>query len=139
LCTGEDRVPSTSPDLPAPSWTLFVYGTLRRGGRYHRALAGQRFLRPASTAPRYALLDLGDYPGLVHLPDGGQAVEGELYEIATGLRPELDAIEGAPDLFRLGPVAVEGFGGPAWAYFYQPPATGLPLHPAGRWPGGPER
>jgi gamma-glutamylcyclotransferase (GGCT)/AIG2-like uncharacterized protein YtfP len=115
------------------SFPLFVYGTLMRDGQRHHALAGQRFLGEARTEPRYALLDLGEYPGLVRREPGGRAVCGELYEVEGRLLPELDEIEGAPDLFRLGPVAVVGRAGPVYAYFYQPAPHGLPTYEAERW------
>ena len=115
------------------SFLLFVYGTLMRSGSRHPALAGQRFLGEARTEPRYALLDLGEYPGLVRREPGGRAVCGELYEVEGRLLPDLDEMEGAPDLFRLGPVAVVGQAGPVYAYFYQPAPDGLPTYGAERW------
>ncbi len=98
---------------------LFVYGTLMRGGVRHRVLAGQRFLGEARTRTQYALFDLGAYPGLVHAPSEGQAIHGELYEIDADLIPRLDRIEGAPSLYRLGPILIEGCTGEVCAYFYQ--------------------
>jgi gamma-glutamylcyclotransferase (GGCT)/AIG2-like uncharacterized protein YtfP len=125
----------TMPPEPctATSALLFVYGTLMRDGARHAALAGQRFLGEARTEPCYALLDLGEHPGLVRREPGGRAVCGELYEVAGGLLAELDEIEGAPELFRLGPVAVAGRAGPVSAYFYQPAPGGLPTYGAERW------
>src|SRR5207249_6980142 len=61
--------------------TLFVYGTLKRGGRGNRWLAGQRFLGEAVTEPTYRLYDLGTYPGLVRDEANGLAVKGELWEV----------------------------------------------------------
>lgn len=98
---------------------LFVYGTLMRGGVRHGVLAGQRFLGEARAHPRYALFDLGVYPGLVRSASAGRAVHGELYEIDDGLIPRLDHIEGAPSLFRLEPVLIEDYAGEVFAYFYQ--------------------
>jgi gamma-glutamylcyclotransferase (GGCT)/AIG2-like uncharacterized protein YtfP len=112
---------------------LFVYGTLMRGGRYHRVLDGQRLLGPVRTLPRYALLDLGAYPGLVHRPEDGRAVAGEVYEVAAGLLPRLDETEGAPELFRLGPVVLKGVEGLVYTYFYQRAAAGVPLVAGERW------
>jgi gamma-glutamylcyclotransferase (GGCT)/AIG2-like uncharacterized protein YtfP len=124
------------PEASAGStFRLFVYGTLKRGGCRHGPLAAQRFLGEARTRPAYALLDLGAYPGLVPCPGGGQAVAGELYEVDDALRPWLDGQEGAPDLFRLEPVDLEGEAGPAQAYFYQLGPAGLPHCPSGRWDG----
>jgi gamma-glutamylcyclotransferase (GGCT)/AIG2-like uncharacterized protein YtfP len=113
--------------------TLFVYGTLLSDGCRAGLLAGQRFRGTARTRPRYALLDFGAHPGLVEVTDGGRTVEGEVYEVAMELVPVLDRVEGAPDLFRLGPVEVEGYAGPMYAYFYQPDRRGIPLFPGARW------
>jgi gamma-glutamylcyclotransferase (GGCT)/AIG2-like uncharacterized protein YtfP len=115
------------------TFLLFVYGTLMRDGCRHAALAGQRFLGEARTEPRYELLDFGEHPGLVRREPGGRAVAGELYEVEEGLRAALDEMEGAPDQFRLGSVAVVGRAGPVYAYFYQPAPHGLPTYEAERW------
>jgi gamma-glutamylcyclotransferase (GGCT)/AIG2-like uncharacterized protein YtfP len=102
------------------SFTLFVYGTLMRNGSRHRTLAGQRFLGEAHTRPLYSLYDLGSYPGLVSCrPEDGQAIAGELYQVATTLLPRLDRIEGAPELYRLEPILIAEHSGPVFAYFYQ--------------------
>jgi gamma-glutamylcyclotransferase (GGCT)/AIG2-like uncharacterized protein YtfP len=122
---------------PEPAtFRLFVYGTLKRDGCRHGPLGSQRFLGEARTRPVYALLDLGAYPGLVPCPAGGQAVQGELYEVEWALLPWLDDVEGAPDLYRLAPVELEGHG-PAHAYFYQGRADGRARCPAGRWDNDP--
>jgi len=34
---------------------IFVYGTLKRGGRNHHFMAGQQFVGEARTAPGYTL------------------------------------------------------------------------------------
>jgi gamma-glutamylcyclotransferase (GGCT)/AIG2-like uncharacterized protein YtfP len=124
-----------SPD-PGGPFRLFVYGTLMRDGSRHGLLAGQAFLGPARTAPRYALLDLTHYPGLVACPADGQAVQGELYRVEPALRARLDAVEGAPFLFDLGPVEVEGEAAPVYAYCYQHRADGRPRLASGRWDNG---
>ncbi len=99
------------------------------GGRNHSLLAGQRFLGPARTRLLYALLDLGDHPGMVR--DGaGRSVEGELYEVDASRLPVLEALEEAPDVFRLEPVEIEGRTAAVYAYFYQRETEG-----AARWEG----
>jgi gamma-glutamylcyclotransferase (GGCT)/AIG2-like uncharacterized protein YtfP len=125
--------PEVSVAEPSDPFLLFVYGTLMRGGRYHRVLQGQCFVGPARTLPRYALLDLGAYPGLVSLPEGGRAFAGEVYEVAAGLLPRLDAVEGAPNLFRLGRVGLEGIEGEVYTYLYQRGAAGAPRFAGERW------
>jgi gamma-glutamylaminecyclotransferase len=122
-----------NPIAAGDRFTLFVYGTLMRGGVRHWLLAGQRFLREARSMPRYALFDLGAYPGMVRREEGGRAVSGELYEVAVSRIPALDAEEGAPTLFRLEEVAVEGCDGPVLAYLYQRSVYGRPLCAGDRW------
>jgi gamma-glutamylcyclotransferase (GGCT)/AIG2-like uncharacterized protein YtfP len=122
---------SRSP--PAGPFLLFVYGTLMHDGRNHSLLAGQRFLGVARTRPLYRLFDLRMYPGLVH--GGGRAVEGELYEVEASRLAVLEALEEAPDLFRLEPAEVEGYT-PVYAYFYRRTTDGAPRC-AGRWKESP--
>ena len=78
-----------------PTFLLFVYGTLKRGGCRHGPLADQRYRGEACTVPLYSLHDLGDYPGLTR-SEAGQEVQGEVYEVPESLLPWLDAVEGAP-------------------------------------------
>lgn len=116
----------------AGTFLLFVYGTLKRGGCRHAALAGAAPRGEAETVPGYALYDLGEYPGLVACPHGGQVVRGEVYEVDRARLGELDEVEGSPDWFALGRVELEG-GGEAWAYYYQGEARGRPRVAAGVW------
>ena len=85
------------------------------------------------TLPHYALFNLGAYPAMVSRDAGGRAVAGELYEVATSLLPALDAEEGAPALYRLEVVAVEGQDGPVFAYLYQRSVEGIKRCPGDRW------
>jgi molybdenum cofactor cytidylyltransferase len=111
---------------------LFVYGTLMRGGVRHGILHDQRFLREAVTRPKYQLLDLGAYPGLVVAAMDGRAIQGELYDVERRLIPQLDRIEGAPELYRLEPVEIEQEAA-VWAYIYQGRTAGPPILEANRW------
>jgi gamma-glutamylcyclotransferase (GGCT)/AIG2-like uncharacterized protein YtfP len=126
----------TDPD-PASSGTflLFVYGTLMRGGPRAVVVSGQRFVGEARTREGYALYDLGPYPALVRQAGAGP-VHGELLSVATSLRDCLDQIEGAPDLYRLEEVALDGIAGPVYSYLYQrDPGGGTPIK-SGRWDNG---
>jgi gamma-glutamylaminecyclotransferase len=123
------------PDASA-TFTLFVYGTLMRDGCRAAVLAGQRFLGAASTRPAYELIDLGAYPGLIPCAADGRSIEGELFEVDTDLLPRLDAIEGAPDLFRLAPVQIEGRVGPILTYLYQQDTRGRNPCRGRRWDNG---
>lgn len=112
---------------------LFVYGTLMRSGVRHRVLADQRFLGEVRTRSEYVLFDLGAYPGLVHSASEGRAIHGELYEIDANLIARLDRIEGAPCLFRLEPIRIDGCSGEVFAYFYQSSIEGYSRCEDNRW------
>lgn len=76
---------------------VFVYGTLKRGGRNHRCLAGQQFLGEARTAPGYMLYSLGDYPGMVRSADTSHDVTGEVWEVDAACLAQLDELEGVAE------------------------------------------
>ena len=61
--------------------TVFVYGTLKRGGSNHLILARQRFLGSARTGPGFTLHSLGDYPGMVRSSGDTEGVSGELWVV----------------------------------------------------------
>jgi len=111
---------------------LFVYGTLKSGHAAHDLLADQHYLGLAVTAPRYRLVDLGPYPGLVLDEENGLPVTGELWEVTDERVKELDIFEGCPRLYRRESVEVAG-AGPVEAYFYARPVP--PRAPTGAaWP-----
>ncbi len=74
--------------------TVFVYGTLKRGGSNHVFLRGQKFLGDARTAPGFTLYSLGDYPGMVRAPGDLAGVTGELWSVDDACLDELDRLEG---------------------------------------------
>jgi gamma-glutamylaminecyclotransferase len=118
-----------SPRVP-PTVVLFVYGSLRSGEQNHRRMEGARPFGPTRTRPRYALYNLGRYPGMT---EGDGVVEGELYEVDAKRLVTLDAFEGHPGYFRRGPVALEGGG---WAEGYlltRAQVAGRPLIRSGSW------
>jgi gamma-glutamylaminecyclotransferase len=92
--------------MPRSRVRLFVYGTLMHGEPNHHVLGARaRAVAGAVTAPRYRLVDLGEYPVLIG--DGTDAVRGELYDLdEAGLR-RLDRFEGHPALFRRQPVELD--------------------------------
>lgn len=79
---------------------LFVYGTLKRGGRNHRLLAAAEYFGPAQTEPRFRLIDCGAYPALVEHGQAPLAITGELYRIPASLWPALDELEDEGVLYR---------------------------------------
>lgn len=76
---------------------VFVYGTLRRGGRNSAILRQARYLGPLTTRPTFTLYDLGAYPGAIS--GGCTALEGEVYEVGQKLLQRLDVLEDVPYLY----------------------------------------
>lgn len=116
-----------------PHQLLFVYGTLKRGQSANHMLGQARFVRSATTAPRYRLLNLGDHPGLVDTVESGQAVHGELWLVDIAAIPALDAYEGAPTEYGRRPIAIAGCAEPVIAYFFLGDGSSLPVCGA-EWP-----
>ena len=73
---------------------VFVYGTLKKGGRNHRYLAGQQFLGETRTSPGHTLYSLGDYPGMVRSNNPGHDVVGEVWQVDAPCLARLDQLEG---------------------------------------------
>lgn len=72
---------------------IFVYGTLKRGCKNHRQLAGQTFVGEARTVAGYRLYDLGDYPGMVADETDTAGVTGEVWSVDAIALARLDAFE----------------------------------------------
>lgn len=107
---------------------LFVYGTLKRGYCRHAALCGQTFLAEARTAPLYRMLNVGTYPGLIAVREGGCSIQGEVWEVQPAALAHLDEVEGTAEgqyERRLIHLEQDGFG-PVEAYFYLWSTAGCP-------------
>ena len=112
---------------------LFVYGTLRTGGRADGFLRGCEHVGGATVEG--ALYDMGAYPALVL---GGEGrVEGEVWRCPAAVLSRLDEYEGVPEgLYHR--VRVDAGGVECWTYVAGPAlASRLTPErriPAGRWP-----
>lgn len=112
------------------SQLLFVYGTLQRGAKNHRHLAGQRFIATARTTPGFELRDMGGYPGIVAHPDSPEGVTGEVWAVDAAALRRLDRFEGVDQgLYRRAPITLaEDFAGQqVEAYFPVQPVSGASL------------
>jgi len=91
---------------------VFVYGTLRRGGRADAMLHGCEHVGVRTI--RGTLYDVnGAYPALV--PDGGGEVEGEVWRCPASLLKRLDEYEGVGEgLYERVVLEVEDT--PCWTY-----------------------
>ena len=73
--------------------------------------------RGATTAPRYRVFDLGDYPGMICDERTGLAIRGELWAVGECCLAELDDFETDAGAFVRARIEVEGRGD-VWAYFW---------------------
>lgn len=86
---------------------VFVYGTLKRGGRLHEHIEEQQFLGAARTTTRCRLFRLGWYPGLVE-DSGGVSVAGEVWDVDNATLAVLDEIEGVDEgLYERRPIHLQ--------------------------------
>lgn len=77
---------------------VFVYGTLMKDRPNHNNfLRGQEYLGQAILKD-YGLYDLGAYPGVV--PESGEKVLGEVYEVDDSTLKSLDRLEGNGTLYN---------------------------------------
>ena len=112
---------------------LFVYGTLKRGGKNVGLMRGQQYLCDAVTAPKYRIYDLGAHPALVMDLAQGMSVHGELWEVSGSALAKLDEFEEVPTWFNREPIEVLNYPDPVEAYFYKHAI--LPGTPsANEWP-----
>jgi len=73
---------------------VFIYGTLKHGGRYHHLIADQNFVAEARTAPGFTLYQPSDYPAMVREESGREGVSGEIWEVSSACLEQLDQLEG---------------------------------------------
>ncbi|SFI91835.1 gamma-glutamylcyclotransferase family protein [Planctomicrobium piriforme] len=114
---------------PPDNYTrLFVYGTLKRGFCRHGALETERFLGTAQTAYRYRMVNVGSYPALIEVFQGGRSIHGEVWEVSPTALRRLDEVEGTDEgQYERRPIEVQG-----WeyegvqAYFYMWPTDDCP-------------
>ena len=97
-----------------PAALVFVYGSLKRGGRWHHVLGDSRFAGLARTARAWDIVPVGPYPGLVR---GTRSVEGELFELSAEVLAAVDLLEEHPVLYRRTVVRLSD-GRPCEAYVY---------------------
>ncbi len=85
----------------------FVYGTLLSSEPNHHVLRGSRCLGPARTPPRFTLVNLGAFPGM--LAEGSTTVVGEVYEVDDDVLAALDRLEGHPRFYVRAPIVLAGW------------------------------
>lgn len=141
----DDLAPAPAEHLP-----VFVYGTLRHGGRFHDAYLAGRFEHAVPATLHGAVMwdNRGAYPYLALDPEGGPVV-GELFSISPAtfeaVLAGLDHLEGhvpgrSGNLYERRIVEVATDEGPqrAWVYVIDADAAPdldeeLPRVPDGDW------
>jgi len=99
------RANRTYRDPVATGDLVFVYGTLRRGERFHDIyLPDAEFVGDATTVDRYRLRDLGAFPAAEHITSEpgapGRGLVGEVYRVDEQTGRDLDALENNGGLYR---------------------------------------
>ena len=109
--------------------SVFVYGTLRRGGSNHDLLRSARRLGEHRTQPVFTMLDIGPYPGVV--TGGSDAILGEVYRITPAMLRHLDRLEDYPRSY--GRERIPTPWGEAWIYLFRPGGGRWARIPGGDW------
>jgi len=109
---------------------IFTYGTLMAGQPNHRLLARAKRIGPARTQPRFDLVDLGPFPGMV--TGGTTAVLGEVYEVDRETLAALDRLEGHPRFYERKTIRLAN-GQWIATYIYPQRPSGRPLIESGDW------
>ena len=94
-----------------------------------RTSRGAALVATHRTAPRYTMVTLEGYPGVVE--GGKSAIVGELYVVPAPLLRALDRFEEAPMCYRR--VVIPTARGPAWMYLYRGATAHKELVPSGDW------
>ena len=102
-----------------PAALIFVYGSLRRGGRWHHVLGNSPFAGRARTRREWSIVPVGPYPGLV---PGSESVEGELFLVSAEVLAAVDRLEEHPHLYRRTVLWLED-GRPCEAYRFNTAST----------------
>ena len=87
---------------------LFFYGSLKRGYSNHHRIAGQQYLGDAASEPRYRIIELGEYGGMIRDEQCGMSVKGELWAVDERCLAELDAFEMGEGLWMRVPISIAG-------------------------------
>ncbi|MEY4630936.1 MAG: hypothetical protein RIQ81_1056 [Pseudomonadota bacterium] len=116
---------------------VFVYGTLKEGGRLHHYLDNSEKIFAGWSRPGYDMYDLGSYPGIVAAPASGRRVYGEVYLVDGTTLRLLDRIEDAPRLYQRRAIAIDS-GEPllsgVQAYYYVQDVSRARLIESGFYP-----
>lgn len=88
-------------DLPDDECYVFVYGTLKKGGRLNKYLANAQFIGKDQTAfKKYNMFSCSEmFPAVTDMK-GTCSIEGEIYKLTPKEVLILDDVEGVPFLYH---------------------------------------
>lgn len=112
---------------------LFVYGTLREGSGHlrHSIMADAIFMGVYKTKPKYDMINLRSFPGL--LEGGESVVTGEIYKVNNDILRSTDMMEGHPSFYERKFVEIEDYDD-VQAYFLPRDEYGhMPKVESGDW------
>jgi gamma-glutamylaminecyclotransferase len=111
-------VPTTYSTYSAPDPEhLFVYGTLKRGGRLNSHLKDCEFIQEDVTKlKKYKMFSVGDRFPAVTDWKGTCAIKGEIYRVTPEVMKRLDEVEGVPHLYRRDKCYTAGFDKQCYIY-----------------------
>ena len=111
--------------------TVFVYGTLLEGLRFHHVLGESKFLGK-KTGRGLQMYNLGPFPACVFTGNREHKVEGELYEVDEETLARLDRLESYPHMYNC--VGLRWTDQFAWTYVMnREKAENCPLIESGDW------
>lgn len=114
---------------------VFVYGTLKNGESNHAVMGDKRLLKGHARAHGFVMVDLGNFPGAVKVPNGGWHIYGEVYEVNDETFKRLDALEGYPRFYNREVIDLDYYG-KTWIYTLPREGylqDGCRFIPCGRW------
>tara|TARA_R110002096_G_scaffold70258_1_gene168484 strand:+ start:85 stop:444 length:360 start_codon:yes stop_codon:yes gene_type:complete len=99
---------------------VFVYGTLKRNEGNNDLLGDSKYLGKYETEPRWGLVNLGAFPGMV---PSNKAVKGEVFLVDDDTMEVIDALEGVDyGLYRRSRIYIycptSGSKREVWTYIY---------------------
>lgn len=111
---------SNTATPPPHDKLLFVYGTLKRGGRLHHFMNdGCQFLCE-DTISHCHLYQIAFYPGAIKVAAAADnaIIKGEVYQITTDALAVMDEVEGEGTLYKREVRRTQEHGHHAWIYMY---------------------
>lgn len=115
-------------------YKLFVYGTLRKGEGNHELLRDAEFLGEHTTEPKFTMVDMGAFPGVIL--DGKNSISGEVYEVNPHTYRRVEMLEGYhpdPKSTFYSKHIVDTEFGEAEMYVLDPSYLGYPVIESGKW------